>query len=432
MTALRYSQGHGMDELAFRTPEFEQALSRLPAAPPDVEVAEGYWDSVRSLYRINDRLVNLENGYWGVMPQPVKSVYAWWTERINSENSLWVRQRWPLALEALRAEVAAALGCDIDEIVLTRGATEAMLALIGGYNRLRPGDTVLYCDLDYPAMRYAMEWLRERRGVEPVCFAIPEPATRENVLAAYEEQLRRHPRTRLVLLTHLSHSTGLMLPVREITGLARAAGAETIVDAAHSWGQVDFRPRDLGASFIGFNLHKWVAAPLGCGCLYIKRGEVGAIDPYFGDRDYPADDIRSRIHTGSPNFAAWLTLPAALQLHRRITAAAKGARLRYLRGLWVGPARGLPGLQVLTPDDPSMVAGITAFRLAGRGTAADNHAIVATLRDRHGVFTVRRDGPAAGDAVRVTPGLYTAPESMLQLLRGLEALTAGDGRSSSR
>ncbi|MCM5678454.1 aminotransferase class V-fold PLP-dependent enzyme [Schlegelella sp. S2-27] len=416
-----------MDDLQYRTPAFEQALVSLPTPSANASGDDAYWERVRALYHVSDRLVNLENGYWGAMPEPVKSMYAWWTERINHENSLWVRERWARAVEALRAEVAAALGCEADEIVLTRGATEAMLALIGGYRRLRPGDTVLYSDLDYPAMRHAMAWLHERRGVEPVCFSIPEPATRENVLAAYEEQLRRHPRTRLLLLTHLSHSTGLMMPVREIAEMARAAGAETIVDAAHSWGQVDFRPQDLGVSFVGFNLHKWVAAPLGCGCLYIKRGEVGAIDRYFGDRDHAEDDIRSRIHTGSPNFAAWLTLPAALELHRRISAAAKGARLRHLRSLWVEPARRLPGLAVLTPDDPTMVAGITAFRLDGKTSAADNDAIVATLRDRHGVFTVRRDGPAAGDVVRVTPALYTRAADVMQLVRGLEALGAGHG-----
>jgi selenocysteine lyase/cysteine desulfurase len=417
-----------MEELAYRTPAFDEALARLPAMPPaDAATDEGYWDAVRSLYRVQDRYVNLENGYWGVMPEPVKSVYAWWTEHINTENSVWVRERWPAALEAIRAEVAASLGCETDEIALTRGATEAMLALIGGYNRLQSGDTVLYCDLDYPAMRHAMAWLRDRRGVEPVCFSIPEPATHDNVIAAYEEQLRLHPGTRLVLLTHVSHSTGLVMPVRELTELARKAGAETLVDAAHSWGQLDFRPQDLGASYAAFNLHKWVAAPLGCGCIYIRRGALGAIDRYFGDRDYGDDDIRSRIHTGSPNFAAWLSLPAALQLHRRIGAATKAARLGHLRRLWTEPARRLPGLQVLTPDEPGMAAGIAAFRLAGRTSAAEADAIVKALRERHQVLTVRRDGPTAGNAVRVTPALYSRPDDVHRLAQGLSAIVAGIG-----
>jgi isopenicillin-N epimerase len=151
---------------------------------------------------------------------------------------------------------------------------------------------------------------------------------------------------------------------------------------------------------------------------------VTSMDRYFGDRDFPEDDIRARIHTGSPNFAAWLTLPAALQLHQRIGVAAKAARLLHLRNYWVNQARAMPHLEVLTPDDPRGVAGITSFRVKGKTSVADNEAIVATLRDQHNVFTVRRDGPNAGDAVRVTPAIYTTHPELDQLITGLRALTA--------
>jgi selenocysteine lyase/cysteine desulfurase len=415
-----------MNELVdFRLPSFDEALDRLPLAAPDGGGAdEAFWRAVGGLYSRSEALANLENGYWGAMAEPVKAMFRHWTDRTNFETTLLIREHWPDALEALRCDVAGTLGCRPDEIVLTRGATEAMLALISGYNRLAPGDAVLYCDLDYPAMRNAMQWLRERRQVEPVAFSIPEPATRESVLAAYAEMLRRHPKIRLVLLTHLSHCTGLVMPVRELAAMARAAGAEVIVDAAHSWGQIDFDVGSLNAPYAAFNLHKWTGAPLGCGCMYIRADRLSDIDPYFGDRDHPADDIRSRIHTGSPNFAAWLTIPSALQLHRRITARAKEARLRHLRDHWVQRARALPGIEILTPDDPTMVAGITAFRITGRTSTADNDAIVAALRDSHGVCTVRRSGLARGDVVRVTPAITTTHAELDRLVAGLAEVVA--------
>jgi isopenicillin-N epimerase len=420
---LRYQINSMLD---FRVPAFTQALATLPPTPTEnIATSEPFWSAVRALYTQSDAFVNLENGYWGAMANPVKDMFQYWIERVNFETTVLIRQHFPTLLEGLRARVADALGCAPDEIVLTRGATESMHALISGYNRLAPGDTVLYCDLDYPSTRDTMQWLGERRGVEPVRFSVPEPATRENVLDAYATMLRRHPRTRLVLLTHLSHSTGLVMPVREIAAMANEAGAEVIVDAAHSWGQLDFDVGSLNVPFAAFNLHKWVGAPLGCGALYIRRGNVSKIDPHFGDRDYPADDIRSRIHTGSPNFAAWLTLPAALDLHRRIGARAKEARLRALRNAWVERARILPGVRILTPDDPSMVAGITSFRLQGKTSKADNDAIVAALRDRHGLFTVARDGPDAGAGVRVTPATITSFADVSRLADALEELTRG-------
>lgn len=413
------------DLLKHRVPAFEDALTSLPATPTHSPGEnELYWNAVRALYAITHSPVNLENGFWGAMAEPVKAMFQYWTDRVNFENTTLIRPHWPQLLEGLRQRVAGALGCAPDEIVLTRGATEAMLALISGYKHLKPGDTVLYADLDYPAMRHAMEWLRERRGVTPVRLTLPDPATHDALIDTYARALRDHPGTKLVLLTHLSHSTGLVLPVAELADMARAAGAEVIVDAAHSWGQMDFDVGDLNTRFAAFNLHKWVGAPLGCGCLYIQRGHVNAIDRYFGDRDFGENDVRARIHTGSPNFAAWMTLPAALQLHQRIGVSAKAARLLHLRNYWVAQARQLPNIELLTPDDSRCVAGMTSFRVKGKTSVADNDAIVAALRDQHGVFTVRRDGPSAGDAVRVTPAITTTLADLDRLVSGLLALKA--------
>lgn len=69
---------------------------------------------------------------------------------------------------------------------------QAMLALISGYRHLKPGDTILYCDLDYPAMRHAMKWLRERRGATPVRLTMPEPATHDAVIQTCAQALRDH------------------------------------------------------------------------------------------------------------------------------------------------------------------------------------------------------------------------------------------------
>lgn len=382
-----------------------------------------YWRAVKALYDVDPGIVNLENGYWGIMAEPVRREYVDRTDRINRENSVYARTRFASDMEPVRAALAAALGCSADEIALTRGATEALQMLISGYNRLRRGDAVMYADLDYDSMQYTMNWLKDRRGVEVIRFAIPEPASRAAVLDAYRQQFEKNPHTRLVLLTHVSHRTGLVIPVAEISTMARARGIDVIVDAAHSWGQIDFRVADLGTDFIGFNLHKWIGAPLGVGFMYIKRNRIADIDRAMGDEDYPAGDIRGRVHTGTFNFAAFLTVQSALALHQRIGAAAKAARLRYLRDYWVARARGLQGLEILTPDEPGMYAGITSFRFAGKLTAADNNFAVAKLIDQHGVFAVRRGGVAKGHCIRISPAIYTTEADLDRLLAGLKALS---------
>lgn len=419
----------GLAGVGLAVPLSGQRADTLPAlVPPDgppelVASDEAYWRRVAGHYRVSNRVTNLEAGYWGMMASPVVADYVRQVELVNLESSFYARGAYLADVETVRARVATALGVELGEIAFTRGATEALQCLIGGYNRLRPGDAVVYADVDYPGMQYAMKWLADRRGVRVVRVAIPEPATRENVVATYAAALDANPGVRLVLLTHLNNKTGLVLPVRAIASLARQRGADVILDAAHSWGQIAFRVGELGADFIGFNLHKWIGAPVGVGVLYIRKGRVGDIDRMMGDEDQPTDSVLSRVHSGTVNFAALLTVPAALAFHADVGPAHKVARLRYLRDRWVREVRDLAGLDILTPDDPEMVGGITSFRIRGRTSSEDNQRIVDDLRLRYGLFTVRRPGLERGDCVRVTPALYNGPADVDRLAAALRQLS---------
>jgi len=205
--------------------------------------------------------------------------------------------------------------------------------------------------------------------------------------------------------------------------MAKERGVDVILDAAHSVGQVELQLNTLGCDFIGVNLHKWVGAPIGCGVIYIKRNRIDAIDPYMG-KPTEASDINGRIDTGTLNFAAHMTIPAAIAFHNKIGTAAKEARLRYLRNLWVERARKMKGLTVLTPDDPNMVAALTSFRLDGVVTTSANEAVTKRLAEQFGILTVRRTGPAAGDCIRVTPSVYTSPDDVMKLVKALQSMTA--------
>ena len=381
-------------------------------SPEQVARDEGFWRAVTRQYRVSPDFVNLENGYYGIMPEPVRRAYHRNVDLLNEQNSYLLRTTYKPEADQIRQRVAEALGASGDEIAFTRGGTEALQNLIAGYRRLRPGDAVMYADLDYHSMQYAMNWLADRRGVRVERMVVPEPATRQAVLDAYERALREHPRVRLLLLSHMNNRTGLVLPVREIVAMARDKGVDVIVDAAHSWGQLDFTIDDLEADFAGFSLHKWMGVPLGAGFLYIRKGRLPDIDLAFCDETYPASDIRSRVHSGTLDVAPILTVPVALGFHNTLGAAVKQARLRFLRDRWVHQVLDIPNVEILTPEDPAMYGTITAFRITGRISEADNVAISEYLLDRYRIFTVRRGGPARGDCVRVTPALFTSRDDV--------------------
>lgn len=391
--------------------------------PESVARDEAYWRRVALHYQVSTDFTNLEAGYFGMMASPVLAEYHRQIDRVNIESSHYARGKWNEESAAALARLADFLGAAPEELVFTRNATEALQRLIVQYNGLRPGDEVMYADLDYNAMQFAMDALAELRGVSVVRIDFPEPATRDNVMSMYADALTRHPKVRLLLLTHLNNKTGLIIPTREIVALARSRGVDTIVDAAHSFGQVDITLDDIGADFVGLNLHKWLGAPIGVGAMYIKADRLADIDRMLGD-DGPLDRIGSRMHTGTTSFATWLTVPAALDFHDAVGPAYKAARLRLLRDTWVSAVRGTQGIDILAPDDHDLVAAITSFRLHGRTTKDENQAIVRELFEQHRLFTVWRTGLARGDCVRVTPALYNTPADAARLAQALNAMAA--------
>lgn len=383
---------------------------------------EAYWTQIAAQYDVTDAVIQLENGNWGMMSRPVLSAYQQWVAKVNRESSFYARRGMGNDLGAAHARLAAFLGVERDEIVLTRNATEALKALIGGYNRIEPGQAALYADLDYGSMQASLEASMAWRGARAIKIALPEPASYQNIIDAYAQAFENHADIKLVLLTHISHRTGLKLPVREISDIARARGIDVIIDAAHSLGQVEFDMAELGADFVGINLHKWMGAPLGVGAAYIRTGAISKIDPDIADEDPLSGSIKSRVHTGTVDFAAVLTLPAALDFQEMIGTKARAARLQALRKRWVEQVRDLPHIEVLTPEDPRMYGGITSLRLSGKTSEAENIALAATLLNEFGIFTVHRTGLASGACVRVTPALFNSMAEMDMLAAALREI----------
>lgn len=381
-----------------------------------------FWDRIRNQYDVTDEITNLENGNWGIMARPVLDDYLQKIKYVNEYNSYYSRRNFDGDYQKVAARLAALLDVLPEEIVLTRNATEALQDLITGYNKLKAGDSVMYSDLDYDSMQSSMDWLKERRGVNIIKIEIPEPATFQNIIDGYEKAFKAAPECRLLLLTHLSHRTGLVLPVKEITALARKYGIDVILDAAHSWGQLDFTLPDLGVDFVGFNLHKWIGAPLGVGMMYIRKERITDIDPHQGQAPENNKTIGVRVHTGTVSIAAILSIPKALDFHEMIGASHKEERLRLLRDMWVHEFRDHENIEILTPDDSRLHGGITSFRIKGKTSDDDNKNLARLLVEKYNIFTVFRNGIAKGSCVRITPAFYTNKQDVEKFIHALHSI----------
>ncbi|WP_323150906.1 aminotransferase class V-fold PLP-dependent enzyme [Pseudomonas glycinae] len=382
---------------------------------------EVFWQTFADRYDRHPGPVNLENGYFGRMSRTVVEEYQRNIELINNSNSIYVRQRFEQhdSLD-IRAQLAELIGVRAQSVAFTHNATAGLQSLIRNYNRLQPGDQVLICDLEYDTVKGAMRWLAKHRGVEVIEIEHAHPASFDSLLATYREAFIQYPKLKLMALTHVTHRTGLVMPVQAIASLAREHGVDIILDGAHALGQIEFDLEALGIAFAGYNLHKWIGSPLTLGFIYIAPQRLADIDPDMGEMHFSAGDIRSRTPYSTPNIPALMTLPLVFEEHRALGgAAAKGARMNYLRNLWVSAVRNLPGIEVMTPDDPRLYCGITSLRFTRH---ADQQAMVERLLNDYNLFTVARNGAACGPCIRVTPSLTTTAAEIQSLILALNEL----------
>jgi selenocysteine lyase/cysteine desulfurase len=384
----------------------------LPDILPD---DEAYWSTIRREYSPSPDFINLENGYFGMPADPVRAAFARYQEEVDRESAFFLRTRWPARLARVKALLAAFTGAAPEELLVTRSAVESLNILLQGYP-FAPGDAILMARHDYDASHDIVRMLAARSGIDVVQVDVPHDLEDDDaVVALYERALTA--RTRVLLLTHVVHRTGRIMPVARLSALARARGIDAIVDGAHALAQLDYRITDVGAPFGAFNLHKWVGAPLGTGLLYIARERIADIAPLYGDVTSGRGDIDKLGHVGAIPPAPVLAVEDALAFHARVGARNKEARLRWLARRWMDGVVDVPGVRLFTPRDARLHCALGAFGIDG--VPADE--VARRLMDEHRIFTVvRRCGD--DDVVRVTPHLYTRPEDVDLLAAAIRAI----------
>ncbi|NEX64267.1 aminotransferase class V-fold PLP-dependent enzyme [Noviherbaspirillum galbum] len=378
-------------------------------APDD----EAYWSGIRAQYRLSNEFINLENGMFGVPAAPVLDACAAHERAVYAEGTYFLRNRYPERLRQVTRSLAEFAGVSPDEVAVVRNPTEGMNILIQGYP-FRDGDELLIGNQDYASVEETVKMMAQRgrftinQVVQP--FQVDSD---EQLVSLYERAIT--PRTRAIILTHVLHRTGQILPVARIAAMARARGVDVLLDAAHSFAHLAYRIPDLGCDFVVGHLHKWLGVPLGAGLLYVRKERIADISPLFGDVSHAAGDIGKLAHFGTTPPGPVLAIEDAIAFHLAIGSANKEARLRYLKDCWVDRVRSFRRIEMLVPEASARSGAIAAFRVADM----DGQAVVNYLMEQHRIFTC---APELGGErfVRVTPALHNGPEDLEKLVVALE------------
>jgi selenocysteine lyase/cysteine desulfurase len=407
---------------AFRDDALERvhAASRAVegATPEAVAADESYWREIQQAFTVNRSYVNLNNG--GVCPSP-RVVQEAMKRYLDLSNEAPVHTMWNLLepqVESVRRGLAREFGCDPEEIAITRNASEGLETVQLGLD-LRPGDEVLTTTHDYPRMLTTWRQRERRDGIVLKTISFPFPPPSLDALAERFEQAVT-PRTKVVLLCHMTNLTGQVFPVKQVCRMARERGIEAIVDGAHAFAHFPFTHADLDCDFYGTSLHKWLFAPHGTGFLYVRRSKIGTVWPLMAAEKRQDDDIRKFEEIGTHPAAGHNAIAEALVFHHGIGIERKAARLRHLRDRWMRRLAGQPRVRIHTSFDPAMSCGIGNVQVEGVDTAA----LAKHLFDRRRIITVAIKHEEF-EGLRVTPCVYTTTDEVDLFAEEVEKVIAG-------
>ena len=384
------------------------------ALPAEVAKDESFWKEIQEVYQVSPDFINLENGYYSMIADPVLEAQIAYLKHINANHSYFMRRESKAERNRVLQMVAELAGCSSEELILCRNTTEALDTIILGLD-LQEGDEVILTDVDYPSVVQCFNMRARRYGSVNKFITIPsDPRSDEEVVAQYEDAIT--PKTKVIVVTHVNNFTGQILPVRKISDMAHNYNVEVISDSAHAFGHVDFKIPDLDCDYFGASLHKWLGAPLGTGVLFIKKEKINKVWPLFGDDRYGDDDIRKFGHIGTIPFHNDLAIEDAISFHRMIGAERKEERLRYLSLYWMEKLRDHPNININTPRQSGRFCAIGNVSINGKNPKD----LVELLFEEYGIFTTTKM-----DGIRVTPHLYNSVADLDQFVIAMKEIADG-------
>jgi isopenicillin-N epimerase len=291
--------------LAFRgslLAQLEKAPSTLPDRALFDKNEDAYWAEMRRQFLIPEDEIYLNNGTVGSSPAPVLRAildgYAT-TERMDQQDPedypIWGYAAW-------------------NEIALLRNATEANSYIANGID-LKPGDEILMTDQEHPGGVHPWNLKAKRYGVVVKKVTLPLPVKdTTQVLNLFNDAITH--RTRVIFFSHITTFSGVVLPAKELSALARSKGILSAVDGAHVPGMMRLNVQDLGCDMYSSSPHKWLQAPKGSGFLYVRDEVIDRLWNTIVTEGWDDPKLRAERfqRIGSSNVPALWGLRASVKL----------------------------------------------------------------------------------------------------------------------
>jgi isopenicillin-N epimerase len=340
-------------------PAWPARLRALDGALADLRPDQDPWPVIRSAFLIPDDRIYLNVSTLGAQPRVVVDAVNEHTRQVATTYP--PRTDW----DALKARLGAFVGCEPEGLVFPRNTTEGMNFVANGLE-LEPGDEILTTDHEHIGGLCPWQLVAARRGLALHQLALPmTPSDPDELVDVFRSAITQ--RTRVISVSHVTFTTGLVMPVRRIVELCRENGIICVVDGAHPPGMIRVDIGALDPDFYASSPHKWLLAPQGTGFLWMRGEWRTRLWPTLasGGWDDTALGAHRFNHLGTLDESRLTGLDAALAFQETIGIDRIEARVRALRRHLRTGLAAVPGVYIVTPEAETLASGMISFRVAG-------------------------------------------------------------------
>lgn len=416
MPPLQYLERMDSSNQSTRTPVSGRAA--WLNAPPVGALACGPSD-----FPLDRSYTFLNHGSFGSCPFEVLREQSRWRDEIEARPIEMLARKLTPLLRGVASRVAQFVGASADRVGMVVNATEAINAVLRARSWER-GDEVIVVDHVYGAMRQSVRRLGDEFGVVLREVEVPLPVrTPDAWVGAVRSAIG--PRTKLLLIDHITSPTALVVPVAEIVRIVREQGVFTIVDGAHAPGSIDLDVDAIGADAYAANLHKWCCAPKGSAFITVRDGLEASVHPLATSHDYGRGFAPEFDWQGTRDVTAWLATPCALDYFARVGWPALRRRNHEMAAWSQRELCDRWQVEPLSPLDGSMLASMAAVRIpeGGESKFESPAALQAALYERHRIEIPVIDWKGRWH-VRVSCHLHTTPDLLERLDEGVREVLA--------
>lgn len=396
-----------------------EAAPPLPSKDLLASDPRRYWTDLRRQWLLAPDRINLNCGSVGCTPLPVLRVmidHILSAEEFRETPYPWFGYDENEHLHETRTALANFLRVNPDNLALLRNATEANNLVVNGLD-LTTFDEVLLTDQEHPGGHCPLDQRAARHGIKLNYVEIPKPpASADEIVERFKKAIT--PRTKLIFFSHITTTTGVVLPAREICTMARERGILTHVDGAHVIGQILFDLGDIGCDFYGSSPHKWLMAPKGTGFLYIREERLRDLWVNIATANWNNYDMKAYRFSwiGTSNLSVMVGLKAALDFHQQLGPSVVYARIHELATQVRDRVASHPQLRIVNASSDPFFGGMVTFEPDKTKWSGDFTRVIEECG--------RRNMRIAGgpDHFRVSTHIFTQPAELESFY---EALSAG-------